>query len=91
MWTFGALEPGCFGVLEVATGKSVLFVPHQPPEYAVWMGPLLTLQDFKNKYCVDEVLYTNEVCNILNTTNLVVYQQINHNVNLQTKANNYLD
>lgn len=44
------------------TGHSTLFVPHLPEEYAIWMGRLHTLQDFKDKYEVDEVVYADEVC-----------------------------
>lgn len=61
MWAFGALEPGCYGIIEIGTGKSTLFVPRLPEEYAVWMGPLLSLEDFKKKYGVDQVNYVDEV------------------------------
>ena len=37
-WTFGVLEGDCFGAVEVDTGRSILFVPNLPQEYAVWMG-----------------------------------------------------
>jgi Xaa-Pro dipeptidase len=58
---FGVTEPGCYGLVDVDTGKATLFVPHLPDEYAVWMGKLLTLDDFKQKYEVDEVFYVDEV------------------------------
>lgn len=61
MWSFGALEPGCYGVIDVDTGKSTLFVPHLPPDYAIWMGPLLSKEDLRKKYCVDEVAHVHEV------------------------------
>lgn len=61
MWAFGVMEPGCFGAIQVDSGKEILFVPRLPPSYAVWMGPLLTLEDFKTKYQVDEVHYADEV------------------------------
>lgn len=61
MWAFGVTESDCFGAIQVETGKTILFVPHLPDSYATWMGPLLTLEDFKKKYEVDEVYYTEEV------------------------------
>lgn len=61
MWTFGVLEAGCFGAVDIATGKSYLFVPKLPASYAVWMGPLLTLDDFKKRYQVDVVNYVDDV------------------------------
>lgn len=61
MWCFGVLEPGYYGTVEIKTGKSTLFVPRLPSSYAIWMGPLLTLDNIKNKYLVDEVHYIDEV------------------------------
>lgn len=60
-YLFGVTEPGCYGLLELGTGKSTLFVPHLPEDYAVWMGRLLTLDDFKKKYAVDDVFYVDQV------------------------------
>lgn len=37
-WTFGVTEAGCFGAVDVDTGRSMLFVPQLPESYAVWMG-----------------------------------------------------
>ncbi|NXT01066.1 PEPD dipeptidase, partial [Jacana jacana] len=37
-WTFGVTEAGCFGAVDVDTGRSILFVPQLPESYAVWMG-----------------------------------------------------
>lgn len=58
MWLFGATEPDCYGAVEVQTGAVHLFVPHLPESYAVWMGPLYTLEDFSNKYKIPNVHYT---------------------------------
>ena len=64
-WTFGVRESDCYGALEVDTGKVMLFFPRLPPEYAVWMGTIHSLDHFKNKYQVDHVHYTDEVCFVL--------------------------
>ncbi|XP_053948849.1 xaa-Pro dipeptidase [Anastrepha ludens] len=60
-YLFGVKEPGCYGVLEVDTSKSTLFVPRLPEEYATWMGKLYTLEEFKKMYEVDRVRYVDEL------------------------------
>lgn len=64
-WMCGVREPGCYFALDVASNKSILFVPQLPEEYAVWMGRLLTLDDFKKIYAVDEVHYVNDLAKVL--------------------------
>ncbi|XP_063698867.1 xaa-Pro dipeptidase [Culicoides brevitarsis] len=64
-YLFGVTEPGCFGLVEVASGAATLFVPRLPEEYAVWMGRLLTLEDFKKKYEVDHVFYADEIDQVI--------------------------
>ncbi|KAI8120324.1 hypothetical protein FF38_13435 [Lucilia cuprina] len=60
-YLFGVKEPDCYGVLNVESGESVLFVPRLPEEYATWMGRLLSLEEFKAMYEVDRVLYADEL------------------------------
>ena len=36
----GVKEPDCYLTICVETGKSILFIPRLPAEYAVWMGKL---------------------------------------------------
>ncbi|XP_059680823.1 xaa-Pro dipeptidase isoform X2 [Gavia stellata] len=64
-WTFGVTEAGCFGAVDVDTGRSMLFVPQLPESYAVWMGKIHPPEFFKKKYAVDEVYYVNEISSIL--------------------------
>ncbi|XP_053401005.1 xaa-Pro dipeptidase-like isoform X2 [Mercenaria mercenaria] len=59
-WMFGVEEPDFYGAVEVDTGKTMLFAPKLPAEYAVWMGKLLTEDDFKVRYEVDEVYFIPE-------------------------------
>lgn len=61
MWAFGVLEADCFGAIEVDTGRTHLFVPYFPPNYAVWMGPPLTLEAYARKYGIENVHYTKNV------------------------------
>ncbi|XP_010211818.1 PREDICTED: uncharacterized protein LOC104566704 [Tinamus guttatus] len=64
-WTFGVTEAGCFGAVDVDTGRSILFVPQLPESYAVWMGKIHPPEYFKEKYAVDEVHYVTEIASIL--------------------------
>lgn len=61
MYLFGVMEPGFFGMVEVDTKKTTLFMPRLPDEYAVWMGRLHSPEDFKAKYAVDAVYYVDQV------------------------------
>ncbi|VDP15885.1 unnamed protein product [Schistosoma margrebowiei] len=59
-WTFGVLEPDCYGTIEVATGRSTLFIPKIPEETTIYDGELASLEQFSKKYNVDETHYTDE-------------------------------
>lgn len=61
MYFFGVREPGCFGLVNVTTRWSTLFVPRLPAEYATWMGKLLTCSEVRDIYGVDEVRHVDEV------------------------------
>jgi len=43
------------------TVRTVLFVPKLPAEYATIMGKIRSLEEWKNMYGVDDVLYSNEM------------------------------
>ena len=60
-YLFGVKEPGFFGALEVATGRSTLFMPRLPEAWAVWMGPIHTPAYFGAAYEVDEVRYVDDL------------------------------
>ncbi|XP_026730893.1 xaa-Pro dipeptidase isoform X2 [Trichoplusia ni] len=64
-WVCGVRDPGCYFALDVATRKSYLFVPRLPIDYEIWMGKLLSCEDFKKLYAVDEVYYVDELATIL--------------------------
>ncbi|XP_011869675.1 PREDICTED: xaa-Pro dipeptidase isoform X2 [Vollenhovia emeryi] len=64
-WCFGVEEPDCYGAIDVANGLSYLFVPRLPAEYAIWEGKLYTLDDFRKRYGVNEVRYTDEIAAVL--------------------------
>ncbi|XP_059045139.1 xaa-Pro dipeptidase [Achroia grisella] len=68
-WISGVREPGCYFALDVKTRKGHLFVPRLPEEYEVWMGKLLTCDEFKKIYAVEEVHYVDELRDVLKSLN----------------------
>lgn len=60
-WAFGVIEPDFYGVIDVATGASYLFVPHFPESYAVWMGKIYDCEHYRKKYAVDHVYFVDQV------------------------------
>eukprot|EP01025_Chloroclados_australasicus_P065437 TRINITY_DN8917_c1_g1_i5.p1 TRINITY_DN8917_c1_g1~~TRINITY_DN8917_c1_g1_i5.p1 ORF type:complete len:577 (-),score=67.07 TRINITY_DN8917_c1_g1_i5:248-1759(-) len=60
-YLFGVETADWFGAIHVQTGKCVLFSPKLPQEYAVWMGHISTLDEMREMYGVDEVVYTDEM------------------------------
>ncbi|THU61120.1 hypothetical protein C4D60_Mb07t19920 [Musa balbisiana] len=50
---------------DVASGKSFLFVPRLPADYAVWLGEIKPLSFFKERYMVDLVFYVDELVVVL--------------------------
>ena len=79
-YLFGVAEPDCFGTIETDSGRTALFVPRLPPEYAVWMGAIASPQDFQLKYEVDAVHYVDELASIIAgraPSTIYVYSGIN--------------
>ncbi|KAK8725163.1 hypothetical protein OTU49_010729 [Cherax quadricarinatus] len=64
-WTFGVLDPGWFGAVDVDSGRTVLFCPRLPAEYATWMGCIIPPEEFRQRYQVDEVRYVDEISEVL--------------------------
>lgn len=60
-WTFGVVEPGCYGAINIYNTKSTLFIPKYPTEHSIWIGPIPTKEDYKKKYYVDEVEYVDDI------------------------------
>ncbi|KAF3439572.1 hypothetical protein FNV43_RR17850 [Rhamnella rubrinervis] len=64
-YLFGVVEPGFYGAIDIASGKSILFAPRLPPDYAVWLGEIKTLTYFKERYMVSMVCYADEIAGVL--------------------------
>ena len=52
---------------DVQTGRSILFTPRLPQEYTIFMGHILTPDEIKEAYQVDEVRYVDELVESLNS------------------------
>eukprot|EP01023_Acetabularia_acetabulum_P004621 TRINITY_DN11960_c0_g2_i7.p1 TRINITY_DN11960_c0_g2~~TRINITY_DN11960_c0_g2_i7.p1 ORF type:complete len:542 (+),score=74.93 TRINITY_DN11960_c0_g2_i7:74-1699(+) len=66
-YLFGVEMEDCFASISMKTGKTVLFVPKLPDEYAVWMGSIKSLTELQQIYAVDEVAYTSDMIQKLNS------------------------
>ncbi|XP_069142921.1 uncharacterized protein [Solanum lycopersicum] len=64
-YLFGVEEPGFYGTIDIASGKSMLFIPRLPADYAVWMGEIQPPSHFQEKYKVTQVFYTDEIKEVL--------------------------
>ncbi|KAG6544972.1 hypothetical protein Mapa_013664 [Marchantia paleacea] len=64
-YLFGAIEPGFYGAIDLATSRSYLFIPRLDPSYAVWQGKIEPPEHFKEKYAVDAAYYVDEMTGIL--------------------------
>lgn len=64
-YLFGVAEPDCYATIATDSGRSTLFVPRLPAEYAVWMGAIASTEDFKLKYEVDAVRYVDELKSVV--------------------------
>mmetsp|Transcript_2844 Transcript_2844/g.5460 ORF Transcript_2844/g.5460 Transcript_2844/m.5460 type:complete len:507 (+) Transcript_2844:22-1542(+) len=62
-YLFGVKEPSFWGciVYTTHTTTTTLFAPRLPEEYAVWMGRIKPLSEFKATYEVDDVKYADEL------------------------------
>ncbi|GMN50708.1 hypothetical protein TIFTF001_019838 [Ficus carica] len=89
-YLFGVVEPGFYGAIDIASGKSILFAPRLPADYAVWLGEIKPLTYFKEKYKVSMVFYTDEIAEVLQNE----YQESNKSLlfllhGLNTDSDNY--
>ena len=60
-WAFGVLEPDWYGMIESSSGRTTLFCPRLPQDYALILGRICPPEDFKKRYLVDRVYYVDQV------------------------------
>ncbi|CAB79707.1 putative protein, fragment, partial [Arabidopsis thaliana] len=65
-YLFGVREPDFYGAIDIGSGKSILFIPRLPDDYAVWLGEIKPLSHFKETYMVDMVFYVDEIIQVFN-------------------------
>lgn len=58
---FGVKEPGFYGIIEVKSGRALLFAPRFPPESEIWLGKIVPTSEFQDSYGVEEVKYSDEL------------------------------
>jgi Xaa-Pro dipeptidase len=91
-YLFGVKEPGFYGVIQVGSGRSILFMPRLPAEYAVWMGRIHDPQYFQQTYEVDEVHYVDELAETLTAMKpdkLLLLHGLNTDSNQTTSPANF--
>lgn len=60
-WCFGVLEPDYYGSIDVATGRSTIYMPRLPEDYGIIMGHVPSPQEVRERYQVDEVIYVDSM------------------------------
>ncbi|XP_025012296.1 xaa-Pro dipeptidase isoform X2 [Ricinus communis] len=89
-YLFGVKEPGFYGAIDVATGKSILFAPRLLADYAVWLGEIKPLSYFQESYVVNMVYYTDEIVQCLHEVSKGVAKPLLFLLHgLNTDSNNF--
>eukprot|EP00040_Diaphanoeca_grandis_P021460 m.114382 g.114382 ORF g.114382 m.114382 type:complete len:524 (-) comp28345_c0_seq2:34-1605(-) len=60
-YLFGAREPGGYGIIDVDTGRTTLFMARLPEEYQKWMGMHKSAADLKAMYETEDVKFDDEL------------------------------
>src|SRR5947207_3907356 len=69
-YLFGINEPNCYGAIDMTSEESILFVPEQSENSAVWMGPNKTTDFYKSKYGIDYVYFTDNIKSVFMERNI---------------------
>lgn len=93
-YLFGVKEPGVYGAISVSTGKTTLFIPKLHEDYRIWCGDIHPPSEFLVSYAVDEVLYTEDLCQWIGTAlqmegpagNLLLLEGVNSDSGLTSKV-----
>lgn len=68
-WAFGVKEPDFYGLIDISSKKSYLFIPKLPEEYAVWMGKIQPPEFYRNLYAVDNAFYIEDLVEVIKKCN----------------------
>lgn len=60
-YLFGVKEGGFYGVIDIESGRTTLFMPRLPEEYRIWCGAIHPPEYFQHQYVVDEVLFADSL------------------------------
>lgn len=60
-YVFGVDDADFMGAIDIQSGRSMIFIPRLPAEYAVWMGELFPPEHYAKKYQVDSAHYIDEM------------------------------
>lgn len=60
-YLFGVEDPDWWGMLELPSGRSTLFIPRLDGAYAIWMGELKSPQHYQEHYGAEAVCYVDEM------------------------------
>lgn len=75
LYLTGVKEPDCQLLLDVNTGSTTLLIPKLPPDYATIMGRICTMEEWKVRYEMDDVMYTENAESIIEEI-LIGYQDV---------------
>lgn len=65
LYVTGYDQPNATVLIDLASQKTMLFVPLRPQDYAIWNGEIESLDSIRNEYLMDEVYYYENLTTIM--------------------------
>mmetsp|Transcript_1574 Transcript_1574/g.5548 ORF Transcript_1574/g.5548 Transcript_1574/m.5548 type:complete len:528 (+) Transcript_1574:37-1620(+) len=65
LYVTGYDQPNATVLIDLASRKTMLFVPLRPKDYAIWNGQIESLDDIRIEYAMDEVYYYENLTAIM--------------------------
>jgi Xaa-Pro dipeptidase len=88
-YLFGVKEPDFAGAIDLVTKESILFVPRQSAEWALWCGDIKPLHWFQTHYGVDHAHFMDELAAVLTARrlkNVYILEGVNLDSGLTTQT-----
>jgi Xaa-Pro dipeptidase len=63
---FGLEQRDCVGIIEIDSGRQIIFIPRLPEDYKLWMI-VESKEEFKQTHLFSEVYYLDELSSYLTT------------------------